>query len=269
MILEVDHGCFRYADGREVLRDICFSLETPAVMSILGRNGAGKTTLLKCLLGFERWTQGATRIDGRDIRTLSARELWSRVGYVAQARGAALSFRVRDMVVLGRSVHLGLFARPGRIDWRKADEAMEAVGISGLAQARCDEISGGELQLALIARALAADPELLVLDEPESNLDYKNQLQVLKVLRALKTDRGIGAVINTHFPSHALELSDLSLIMLPQLRTVFGPTREVMTEQTLSESFGVAVRLVPEHLAERPGFTSVIAVDAAQGSGPR
>lgn len=260
MILTVEHASFHYAHGPEVLHDITLSVTTPQVMSILGRNGAGKTTFLKCLLGFESWTSGATLIDGVELKRLSPRELWSRVGYVAQARSGALSYTVRDMVVLGRSVHLGLFARPGLEDWKRTDEALEAVGLTHLANARCDEISGGELQLALVARALAGDPELLVLDEPESNLDYKNQLQMLKVLRELKTERGIGAIINTHFPSHAFELSDTALVMLPGTRTRFGPVREVVTEETLSESFGVPVRLVPENLPERPGYTSVIAV---------
>lgn len=273
MILTVEHASFHYAHGPEVLHDITLSVTTPQVMSILGRNGAGKTTFLKCLLGFESWTSGATLVDGVELKRLSPRELWSRVGYVAQTRSGALSYTVRDMVVLGRSVHLGLFARPGREDWKRTDQALEAVGLTHLANARCDEISGGELQLALVARALAGDPKLLVLDEPESNLDYKNQLQVLKVLRELKTHRGIGSIINTHFPSHALELSDTALVMLPGARTRFGPVREVVTEETLSESFGVPVRLVPENLPERPGYTSVIAVGktktAAAADSPR
>ncbi len=260
MRLAVEHGSFSYANGKPVLKDVNFALEGSAVLSILGRNGAGKTTLLKCLLGFERWSRGRTLIDGEDIRTIPSRVLWSKVGYVAQAKSTALGFTVREMASLGRSVHLGLFSRPGKSDWRIVDASLEAVGIAHLSEARCDEISGGELQLALVARALAGEPELLVLDEPESNLDYRNQLQVLKVLRRLKTDKGIGAVINTHFPSHALELSDFALVMLPDCRTVFGKARETITEENLSESFGVAVRIVPAGLKERPGYESVIAL---------
>ena len=208
MELAVSHGFFRYADDHPVLQDVDFSLDCSSILSILGRNGAGKTTLLKCLLGFERWNSGATLIDGVDIRNMAARTFWSRIGYVAQAKNTTLSFTVQDMVVLGRSVRLGAFAKPGKKDWQKVQESLELVGIAHLAQARCDQISGGQYQLALVARALAGDPQLLVLDEPESNLDYKNQLQVLKVLHQLKTELGIGAVINTHFPSHAIELSD-------------------------------------------------------------
>ena len=263
MELAVSHGFFRYADDHPVLQDVDFSLDCSSILSILGRNGAGKTTLLKCLLGFERWDSGATLIDGVDIRNMAARTFWSRIGYVAQAKNTTLSFTVQDMVVLGRSVRLGAFAKPGKKDWQKVQESLELVGIAHLAQARCDQISGGQYQLALVARALAGDPQLLVLDEPESNLDYKNQLQVLKVLHQLKTELGIGAVINTHFPSHAIELSDSALIMMPDCKTIFGSAKKVINEENLSRSFGVQIKVLNANLKERPNYAYVVAVSGA------
>ena len=263
MELAVSHGFFRYADDHPVLQDVDFSLDCSSILSILGRNGAGKTTLLKCLLGFERWNSGATLIDGVDIRNMAARTLSSRIGYVAQAKNTTLSFTVQDMVVLGRSVRLGAFAKPGKKDWQKVQESLELVGIAHLAQARCDQISGGQYQLALVARALAGDPQLLVLDEPESNLDYKNQLQVLKVLHQLKTELGIGAVINTHFPSHAIELSDSALIMMPDCKTIFGSAKKVINEENLSRSFGVQIKVLNANLKERPNYAYVVAVSGA------
>ena len=263
MELAVSHGFFRYADDHPVLQDVDFSLDCSSILSILGRNGAGKTTLLKCLLGFERWNSGATLIDGVDIRNMAARTFWSRIGYVAQAKNTTLSFTVQDMVVLGRSVRLGAFAKPGKKDWQKVQESLELVGIAHLAQARCDQISGGQYQLVLVARALAGDPQLLVLDEPESNLDYKNQLQVLKVLHQLKTELGIGAVINTHFPSHAIELSDSALIMMPDCKTIFGSAKKVINEENLSRSFGVQIKVLNANLKERPNYAYVVAVSGA------
>ena len=245
MELAVSHGFFRYADDHPVLQDVDFSLDCSSILSILGRNGAGKTTLLKCLLGFERWNSGATLIDGVDIRNMAARTFWSRIGYVAQAKNTTLSFTVQDM------------------DWQKVQESLELVGIAHLAQARCDQISGGQYQLALVARALAGDPQLLVLDEPESNLDYKNQLQVLKVLHQLKTELGIGAVINTHFPSHAIELSDSALIMMPDCKTIFGSAKKVINEENLSRSFGVQIKVLNANLKERPNYAYVVAVSGA------
>ena len=257
-----EHLTKQYKDLTAV-DDLNLTVEQGELFSLLGVNGAGKTTLLKCLLGFERWNSGATLIDGVDIRNMAARTFWSRIGYVAQAKNTTLSFTVQDMVVLGRSVRLGAFAKPGKKDWQKVQESLELVGIAHLAQARCDQISGGQYQLALVARALAGDPQLLVLDEPESNLDYKNQLQVLKVLHQLKTELGIGAVINTHFPSHAIELSDSALIMMPDCKTIFGSAKKVINEENLSRSFGVQIKVLNANLKERPNYAYVVAVSGA------
>lgn len=260
MQLEVQHGSFAYPGGRQVLSDISFRFDCQGIMSVLGANGAGKTTLLKCMLGLRRWSSGATLLDGRDIRSISPRNFWRRIGYVPQAKLTNFVYRVEDLVVMGRSTRLSAFSRPGRTDWAKAREALEAVGIPHLAGKLCDEISGGEYQLALVARALCGEPELLVLDEPESNLDFKNQLRVLQVLKTLSREKGISAIINTHFPAHALEISDMSLVMMPGERPLWGRTREILTETALSKSFGIPVRILGVDLPERPGYACVAAV---------
>ena len=260
MRLEVVDGSFAYPDSEPILRGMSFSLETPEILAILGANGAGKTTLLKCLLGFERWTSGATLLDGVDIARLSPRAFWARVGYVAQARQSLFALTVEEMVVLGRSVQLGALAKPGARDWQKVQETLELLGIAHLSRRLCDTLSGGQLQLALMARALVCEPELLVLDEPESNLDYKNQTVILSVLERLAREKGIGSIINTHYPAHALEISDKALLYLPEGKYLFGETQSVVTAEHLSESFGVPVRIVPLGLPERPRLSAVAAV---------
>ena len=167
------------------------------------------------------------------------------------------------MVMLGRSARLGLFAKPSEKDREAAFAALTKTGIAHLADKLTNEISGGEYQLVLIARALAGNPELLVLDEPESNLDFKNQLRVLTVLRELSETLGIGAVINTHFPAHALEISTKTLVLMPDGTHRFGFTHNVLTEETLSESFGVGVKILPVTIPERPDYVCVAAFDAA------
>lgn len=260
MQFEVSHGSFSYPSGREVLKDISFSFDCRGVMSVLGANGAGKTTLLKCMLGLRRWTSGRTLVDGNDLRSVPPREFWGRVGYVPQAKLTNFVLRTEEMVVLGRSPRLSVFSKPGRADWEKAREAMETAGIGKLWGKLCDRISGGEYQLVLIARALCGEPELLVLDEPESNLDFRNQLRVLQVLQRLSSEKGIGAIINTHFPAHALEVSEKSLVLMPDGEPVWGPTREVLTEANLTRSFGVPVRILPADVPGRPGYACVAAV---------
>ncbi len=264
MEFTVDRASFAYAPGgRRVLEDISFTFGCRGVLAILGRNGAGKTTLLRTMLGLQSWASGRTLVDGRDIRSLSARELWSRIGYVPQARSTNFALTVEETVLLGRSARMGLFAHPGRADREAAHEAMAAIGIEHLAGKLTSEISGGEYQLVLIARALAVKPELLILDEPESNLDFRNQLRILRVLRELTERSAIGAIINTHFPAHALEVSRETLILMPDGTTRFGPTRETLTETALSESFGIGVRILPVDMPERPGYACVAAYENA------
>ncbi|MCG5031483.1 ABC transporter ATP-binding protein [Mesosutterella sp. OilRF-GAM-744-9] len=260
MILEVRNGSFSYPGGRKVLDSISFSFDCRGIMSVLGRNGAGKTTMLRCMLGLQRWSSGGTYIDGVEASSLPPRRFWSRIGYVPQARSLPFVYTVGELALLGRSARIGDFSRPGPRDCEIARKALEAVGIAHLADKLCSRISGGEYQLALVARALAAHPEVLVLDEPESNLDFKNQLRVLRVLQRLSEERGIGSIINTHFPSHALEVSSQSLLMLPGRPPLFGPAPEVLTERNLSESFGVRVRIIPLDLPERPKYACVVPV---------
>ncbi|MBQ8829787.1 MAG: ABC transporter ATP-binding protein [Burkholderiaceae bacterium] len=261
MQFQVKNGYFSYGN-HEVLHGIDFTFDCQGVMSILGRNGAGKTTLLKCMLGLQHWTQGQTLINGFDITKIASKKFWSEIGYVPQAKMPSFSYSVQELVVLGRNVHIGNFAQPGRKDWEIVEESLELVGIAHLKNKLCNQISGGEYQLALVARALVSQPKLLILDEPESNLDFKNQLRILKVITKLTQEKKIGAIINTHFPAHALEISSKALLMLPGNRSLFGPTQEILTEKNLTKSFGIDVRILPTHLSERPNYCCVVALDS-------
>ncbi|MCF0254331.1 MAG: ABC transporter ATP-binding protein [Duodenibacillus sp.] len=257
MRLEVKDGAYSYSRrGRRILEGVSFAFGErgraagPApVLAVLGPNGAGKTTLLKCMLGLLPWSEGCTLIDGERADQMPARRLWQRVGYVPQAKTPSFATTVLETVVLGRTSHLGELAMPGPGDWERARAALARVGVEHLAHCRCDRISGGEFQLALVARALAGDPELLVLDEPESNLDFRNQRRVLSVIAELARG-GIGAVINTHFPAHAIEIATDALVV-PRGRTPrFGKAGELLTEDTLTEAFGIQVRIRPVELPE-------------------
>jgi len=261
MKFEVKNGGFRYHHGRrQVLENVNLLFDEPGILSILGANGAGKTTLLKCMMGLLHWTEGGSFLDDKDIRTMSHREFWSQVGYVPQAKMPSFIYTVREMVVLGRGVHLGELAQPGKKDWEIVDRCLETVGILHLRDKLCNEISGGEYQLVLIARALAAEPKLLVLDEPESNLDFRNQMIVLRVLRNLCEEQKLSAIINTHYPDHALDISKKSLLLMPGGETVFGDTADIIREDRLEQAFGIPVRIRKIELPERD-YTCVMAVD--------
>lgn len=242
MTFEVKHGSFGYGKGT-VLNDISFSVSSGEVLAVLGSNGVGKTTLLKCMMGLQKWRKGESLLDGKNIAGLSHKELWQTIAYVPQSKASAFSFSALDMVVMGRSSRLGMLSRPTAEDEAAALAAMEDIGILHLKDKMCNGMSGGELQMVLIARALTADPKMLVLDEPESNLDFKNQLVILEVLEHLARDRSIASIINTHYPAHALKVAHKALLLNKDGTNYYGSIREVVNEENMCMSFGVNVSI--------------------------
>ena len=160
-----------------------------------------------------------------------------------QSKGSAFAFTVFDMVMLGRSAHLGTFEQPSEKDKLLSLKAMEEVGIMHLKDKLCTKISGGELQMVLIARALTVNPEMLVLDEPESNLDFKNQLMVLEIIQHLAKEHGISSIINTHYPQHALKIGTNALILNKDGTSRFGNALEIVDEENMKNSFNVQVHI--------------------------
>ena len=238
MKLSVQDGCFSYRAGQPLLEHIRFEVESGDVLAILGPNGAGKTTLLKCMLNLLHWREGQTLLDGEDVGAMPVRALWQKVAYVPQAKQTSLFCTVEEMVLLGRSSRIGAFSAPSKEDFRQARAAIERLGLSHLFGRRCCELSGGEVQMVLIARALSSQPGVLVLDEPESNLDFKNQLLVLDTIEELAKS-GLTCIFNTHFPAHALRRANQALLLGRGGKSVCGKTCEVVTEDRISEFFGV------------------------------
>ncbi len=258
MTFSVVNGSFRYGPV-PVLRDVCFQVEQGQVLCVLGPNGVGKTTLLRCMMGMLPWRSGESRIDGVSIAAMRHAEIWRKIAYVPQSKGTALSYTAAEMVLMGRSARLGVFAQPSREDRQAAAAAMELVGIASLAEKKCCEMSGGELQMVLIARALAARPELLVLDEPESNLDFKNQLIILETIARLSKEKGIAAIVNTHYPAHALKIAHQALILSRDGHTVCGAAAEVISEANMRRAFQVEVKIA-DYRYESGCYKSVIPI---------
>jgi iron complex transport system ATP-binding protein len=237
-LLKVENGSFAYRGGPKILDNINFEVSAGEILAILGPNGAGKTTLLRCMMDMLRWDSGRSLLDGEDIHSMPARKLWSRMAYVPQAKAAASSYTAFQTVLLGRSSRIGAFSSPSSEDMDKAESVMKQLGIMYLADKQCYAISGGELQMVLIARAMASEPEVLVLDEPESNLDFRNQLVVLDTISSLAAE-GVACVFNTHYPAHALQRAHRSLILNKGGGCISGNTPEVVTEDNIRRAFGV------------------------------
>ena len=256
MIFEVRDGGFGYSSHECILKNVNFSLDEPQVLSVLGANGAGKTTLLKCMLGLLEWNTGGTFADGVNIKDIPYNQLWQKIG-TYPGKGVGLCLQHAGDGDFRKKCPSGTFRQPKKRDWEIAEACMEEIGIGYLKGKLCSHISGGELQMVLIARALAANPSILVLDEPESNLDFRNQLIVLEAIERLCREKHISAVVNTHYPEHALSISQKALLLTAHGTTLFGPTDEILSEEHLNEAFGVEVRLYPLTLRNRT-YTCVL-----------
>lgn len=243
MMLSVREGCFGYGGKPPLFKGVSFELSRGDVLAVLGPNGAGKTTFLRCMMGLLKWRTGTTLLGGKHFGDIPHRERWRTIGYVPQARGRAAAYTAGDMVLLGRGAFVGTLSTPKAEDLAMAGSAMRAVGVSHLAKRMCTHLSGGELQLVLIARAIAAAPAVLVLDEPESNLDFRNQLLILDLIRRLADERGIACILNTHYPEHALRVANKALLLKREGAHVYGSAREVITEESLKSLFDVNVRI--------------------------
>ncbi|WP_454632595.1 ABC transporter ATP-binding protein [Bradyrhizobium cenepequi] len=221
--------CFRFEHW--LFRGLSATFAPSQVVAILGPNGCGKTTLLRAICGTLELKEGRVDLDGH-------------VGFVPQALLADQAYSAIDMVLLGRSRYLGSFNVPGRRDNERARECLDEVGLSAIAHQRYDRLSGGQRQLVLLARALASDCEILVLDEPASALDLANQGIVLRLLQHLARTRSLTILFTTHHPDHALGIADTTLLMLRDATHIAGATGTVLTESNLARMYGVPVRRV-------------------------
>jgi iron complex transport system ATP-binding protein len=241
-MLAVEHLAFGFP-GRTIGRELSFALADGDILCVLGPNGSGKTTLFRTLLGLLAPHGGAIALDGRPLAQLPRDAIARRVGYVPQAHAGYFAYSVRDMVLMGRTAHLGAFGTPGLRDRAVADDALEALGIAALAERPFTEISGGERQLTLIARALAQEAGLLIMDEPTASLDFGNQVRVLERIRGLAA-RDIAVLFSTHDPDHAFLCAERALLIAEGRVLALGPPREVLTSEQLERMYGVSVRIV-------------------------
>jgi iron complex transport system ATP-binding protein len=234
------HGLGFGYGAKAVGRDVDLAVHPGEVLCLLGPNGSGKTTLFKTMLGLLPAQAGEVRLEGAPMAHMSRGDIARRVAYVPQAHAAHFPFRVLDMVVMGRTAHLGLFAAPGEEDRRKALAALAALGIADLAENEYTRISGGQRQLALVARALAQDAPAIVMDEPTASLDFGNQVVVLAEVKRLAR-RGLAVVLSTHDPDHAFSVGDRVALLDGGRLIAQGPPADVLTPERLRAVYGVSV----------------------------
>jgi len=230
---------FAYQPHKWIIRGCSGSVERGRVAALLGPNGCGKTTLLKLLIGALEPSEGRVSVNGR-------------IAFVPQLFQVTFDFTVLDMVLMGRARQIGVFSQPGRSDIKAALSALDRVGMAEFAARSFHQLSGGQRQLVILARALTADADILIFDEPTSALDLKNQALVLEWIARLSRQEGLTVIFTTHHPHHALAVADDVMLMLGPSRYLTGPTREVMTEEYLAELYGVTIRRIAfEHQGRR------------------
>jgi iron complex transport system ATP-binding protein len=258
MKLAAEHLDFGYS-GRRVGSDVSLSLEAGEVLCLLGPNGSGKTTFFKTLLGLLPPQGGQVLVDGADLQSSGRGEVARRVSYVPQAHATFFPFTVREVVLMGRTAHLGLFSSPSRRDREIAQAAIERMQLAHLADSVYTRISGGERQLVLIARALAQDARIIVLDEPTANLDFGNQVRVVEHIRSLAR-AGMGVLLSTHDPDQAFVCADRVAMLHEGRLARIGAPAETITAESLQQLYGVDV--VVTSVALSGGATRQVCIPA-------
>lgn len=243
MSVEVKNLSFAYGE-RQVLQNIGFTLQKGEFLSILGPNGVGKSTLFKCILGLLSGYTGQVLIDGRDTRSFSVREAACHMAYIPQSSRPVFNFSVSDIVLMGVTGSLSPFRTPGKKEQERCRWALKKMGIAHLAHRCYHRLSGGEQQLVLIARALAQNAPILMLDEPTANLDFGNQLLVLEQTRAL-TAEGYTIIQTTHNPEHSYLFSDRILALQGGRVLTEGTPAEVITSETMQALYQVDTEVLP------------------------
>ncbi|MBQ6100402.1 MAG: ABC transporter ATP-binding protein [Methanobrevibacter sp.] len=241
-LFEVKNVSFSY-DGEEIFSDISFSIDRGDVLCILGPNGTGKTTLIKCLNGLHDIDSGEILINGKNIKKLSFREISKHIGYIPQSHVPSFPFKVLDVVIMGRAPYLNLGESPKQKDKEIALNALKTLGIEHLKDKEYTNLSGGERQLVFLARVLCQQPDILILDEPTSHLDFGNQIKLLEIIDNLASS-GLSIIMSSHFPDHAF-LSSTKVAILKNRQFIdFGTPDDVVTEENLKKAYSIDVRLI-------------------------
>ena len=239
MSIDVTSLSFSYG-SREILRDLTFSIPDGTLVNVLGPNGVGKSTLFRCILGLNRTYTGEVRVNGKDLRALSIRERAREISYIPQSHAPVYDYEVEDVVLMACGNDLKMLANPGPVQRERAHAALERIGIGHLAHRTYTQISGGEQQLVLIARALAQNARTIIMDEPTSALDYGNTVRVLSCVRQLARE-GLSIVQSTHNPDHAFLYSDATMVLSEGRLLAFGKPHDVITSELISSLYDVEV----------------------------
>ena len=237
MIYKVSNLSFKYPNAKTIFKDINFEIEKGQLYTILGKNGVGKTTLFNCLLNINKDYAGTILLNDENIQILEEKEIAKVVSSVPQNPNYSFDYTVFDFVLMGTASNISLFSVPSSKEEKLAYKALKEMEISDLANKKFYELSGGEQQLVLIARAIVNNPDVIFFDEPTSHLDYNNQIKVLRTINNLK-EKGYTVIITTHDPNQAFALKGNVILFDNKGSIISGKSNKVLTKKNLQEVYG-------------------------------
>lgn len=243
-MLEVKEIFFKHKGSNDILKGISFNAEKGKITTVLGPNGSGKTTLFKCISGLWKYYKGEIKVNGVSIENFSFRKRAKLFSVVPQDHEPTFPYSVLDVVLMGRASYVGIFSSPQKMDYEKVYEALNTVGIFHLKDTPYTKISGGERQLTLIARALAQEAPVMLLDEPTSHLDFRNQINVLKKIKEIASQRALTVVMTLHDPNLAGLFSDKVVIINSGSKIAEGLPHEIINERIIKKVYGIEVKKV-------------------------
>lgn len=243
LIYEIRNLTFSYSTtSRIILNSVNLTVKKGDILCVLGPNGAGKTTLLNCMAGLFKPDAGTIMLGGNNLSNMKPKEIASKVGFVPQIHTPSFDYKVLDFVLMGRAPKTGTFGRPSKEDEMMCLQILKTMNLDHLIEESYLNLSGGERQQLLIARAIIQEPEIVLFDEPTAHLDYGNQHRVLKRVKAM-AEEGYSVVITTHNPDHALMLNDRVAIVSKDGNIIEGSCEEIITEKNLRQIYGINLTL--------------------------
>ena len=241
MSIVVENLSFAY-DTHTVLNNVSFIAAENQLLSVLGPNGVGKSTLFRCILGLLKGYTGSIKVDGQNMRKISAREMAKRIAYIPQSHYPSFNYTVFDMVLMGTTQQISVVSTPGKKQMERAEQALQRLEIEHLHDRDFSRISGGERQLTMIARALAQNAHILILDEPTTNLDFGNQIKVLTQIKSLAND-GYTIIQSTHNPDQTFLFSDRILALKDGIVLACGIPADIVSCELMQTLYDVDIEV--------------------------